>query len=256
MQWYYAVRKEQVGPVTDEEFQALVNEGKITSKTLVWNPNMANWDEYGRVMAGAAGVAAAAGAIGAPGKSFCSECGRAFSQDEMIQYGNSWVCAGCKPIFVQKLKEGMTVSGAMEYAGFWIRFGAKFIDGLILLAINMFINIPAHLLMAGFSSEQSPADIAIFFIIQMTLVVLQTSIGVAYATWFVGKFAATPGKMACGIKVVTSEGGKVSYWRAFGRSFAEMLSYMILLIGYIMAAFDEQKRTLHDRICDTRVIRK
>ena len=165
MQWYYAVRKEQAGPVTEEEFQALVNEGKITSKTLVWNPNMANWGEYGRVIAGAA---AAAGAIGSPGKSFCSECGRAFSRDEMIRYGNSWVCAGCKPIFVQKLKEGMTVSGAMEYAGFWIRFGAKVIDGLILLAINMFINIPAHLLMAGFSSEQSGADIAIFFIIQMS----------------------------------------------------------------------------------------
>ncbi|MBW1798787.1 MAG: DUF4339 domain-containing protein, partial [Deltaproteobacteria bacterium] len=48
MQWYYAVRKEQKGPVTDEEFQALVDEGKITSKTLVWNPNMANWDEYAR----------------------------------------------------------------------------------------------------------------------------------------------------------------------------------------------------------------
>ena len=47
MQWYYAVGKEQKGPVTQEEFQALVDEGKIKAKTLVWNPNMANWDEYG-----------------------------------------------------------------------------------------------------------------------------------------------------------------------------------------------------------------
>jgi uncharacterized RDD family membrane protein YckC len=30
---------------------------------------------------------------------------------------------------------------------------------------------------------------------------------------------------------------------------------MTLTIGYIMAAFDSQKRALHDRICDTRVIR-
>ena len=30
---------------------------------------------------------------------------------------------------------------------------------------------------------------------------------------------------------------------------------LILGIGYIMAGFDEQKRTLHDRICDTRVIK-
>ena len=43
---------------------------------------------------------------------------------------------------------------------------------------------------------------------------------------------------------------------AFGRHFAKYLSAMILLIGYIMAAFDDQRRTLHDRICETRVVRK
>jgi uncharacterized RDD family membrane protein YckC len=34
-----------------------------------------------------------------------------------------------------------------------------------------------------------------------------------------------------------------------------MVSAMILMIGYIMAGFDSQKRALHDMICDTRVIR-
>jgi uncharacterized RDD family membrane protein YckC len=61
--------------------------------------------------------------------------------------------------------------------------------------------------------------------------------------------------MACKLKVVTADNDRVSYPRAFGRYFAEILSGLILLIGYIMAAFDDQKRTLHDRICDTRVIR-
>jgi uncharacterized RDD family membrane protein YckC len=62
--------------------------------------------------------------------------------------------------------------------------------------------------------------------------------------------------MACKLKVVTSDGGRVSYLRALGRHFAELLSVLTLMVGYIMAAFDEQKRTLHDRICDTRVIKK
>jgi uncharacterized RDD family membrane protein YckC len=61
--------------------------------------------------------------------------------------------------------------------------------------------------------------------------------------------------MACGIKIVTPDGNRVSYMRAFGRYFAEILSGMILLIGYIMAAFDYEKRALHDRICSTRVIK-
>ena len=40
-------------------------------------------------------------------------------------------------------------------------------------------------------------------------------------------------------------------------SFAEMLSSLTLGIGYIMVAFDDEKRGLHDRdICDTRVVRK
>jgi uncharacterized RDD family membrane protein YckC len=72
----------------------------------------------------------------------------------------------------------------------------------------------------------------------------------------VGKFAATPGKMACGLKVIMSDGSQVTYWRALGRHFAKVLSVLILYIGYIMVAFDEEKRGLHDRICDTRVIHK
>jgi uncharacterized RDD family membrane protein YckC len=79
----------------------------------------------------------------------------------------------------------------------------------------------------------------------------------AYDTFFIGKFGATPGKMACRLKVVMPDGGPISYPRAIGRHFAEMISGMILCIGYLMVAFDkEQHRALHDRICNTRVIKK
>jgi uncharacterized RDD family membrane protein YckC len=79
-------------------------------------------------------------------------------------------------------------------------------------------------------------------------------IGITYETVLIGKYGATLGKMACKIKVVTAEGGRVSYLLAFGRYFAKILSAMILMIGYLMAAFDDEKRALHDRICNTRVI--
>jgi uncharacterized RDD family membrane protein YckC len=61
--------------------------------------------------------------------------------------------------------------------------------------------------------------------------------------------------MACKLKIIVADGSRVSYLRAFGRHFAKYLSAMILLVGYIMAAFDDQRRTLHDRICETRVVR-
>ena len=87
------------------------------------------------------------------------------------------------------------------------------------------------------------------------LIIAQYAIPAAYDTWFVGKYGATPGKMACNLKVVVEDGERVTYMRAFGRHFAKLLSSMILAIGFIMAAFDDQKRTLHDRICETRVVR-
>jgi uncharacterized RDD family membrane protein YckC len=87
------------------------------------------------------------------------------------------------------------------------------------------------------------------------MILLQFTIAVCYDTWFVGKYGATPGKMACKIEVVTADAGQVSYLRAFARHFAKWISGFTLGIGYLMAAFDDQKRSLHDRICDTRVIR-
>ena len=62
--------------------------------------------------------------------------------------------------------------------------------------------------------------------------------------------------MACGLRVLTAEGGKLTYGRATGRAFAEILSGMICYIGYIIVGFDDQKRALHDHICSTRVIYK
>ena len=61
--------------------------------------------------------------------------------------------------------------------------------------------------------------------------------------------------MALGLRIVRADGSSLTYGRATGRFFADYLSNLILFIGYIMAAFDDEKRTLHDRICDTRVVK-
>lgn len=79
-------------------------------------------------------------------------------------------------------------------------------------------------------------------------------IGATYEIYFISQQGATPGKMACGLRVVTPEGGRI-VGRAIGRYFAKFLSAIILCIGYIMIAFDAEKRGLHDQICDTRVIK-
>jgi uncharacterized RDD family membrane protein YckC len=215
---------------------------------LVWNPTLTDWQEYDKVKP--SGVSPGLSGQRLSGRqSICSECGKDYSPDDMMRLENVWVCGNCKPILVQKLKEGVALPGATEYGGFWIRVVAKLIDGMILSAINMAIYLPAG------AMALPPAEPYRFITRTVILNLLLMAIQAAYVTFFVGRYGATPGKMAGRLRVVTSDGGKVAYLRAFGRHFAEFLSSMILGIGYIMAAFDDQKRTLHDRICNTRVVK-
>ena len=81
------------------------------------------------------------------------------------------------------------------------------------------------------------------------------AINLAYEVYFLVNRGATPGKMMLNLKVTRSDGGPITTGRAAGRFFGYLLSSMTMMIGFIIAAFDDQKRSLHDHLCDTRVIR-
>jgi uncharacterized RDD family membrane protein YckC len=252
MNFYYAEGERQIGPIGKTELQALVKAKKVTARTLVWQEGMESWQELGVFIRSRSRKGAQTRSTGVPvRKAMCSECGQAFAEDEMIRFQESMICAACKPLFVQKIKEGVAVAGAMNYAGFWIRFAALAIDAFILWMLNLFFFVPIGILM-----PKSPDNPFAFLSFMPLIILLQYAIPAVYDTWFVGKYGATPGKMACNLKVVVEDGSRLSYLRAMGRHFAKWLSSMILAIGFIMAAFDDQKRTLHDRICETRVIRR
>ena len=174
----------------------------------------------------------------------CSECGMVYSEGELIRFGEALVCAKCKPLFVQRLREGVAVTGEMVYAGFWIRVGAKIIDGIVLSVVGFALGF-----LGSFVASNAMARSVIQNIFSLV-------ISIGYTTYFLGAYSATPGKMACGLKVVRPDGEKISYARACGRFFAELVSSLILGIGYLMVIFDAEKRALHDRICDTRVVKK
>jgi predicted Zn finger-like uncharacterized protein len=180
----------------------------------------------------------------------CRICGGSFSRNDMVRFGADWVCAGCKPEYVQMISQGVPRPNDYRYAGFWIRFCAKFLDGLILGVISLIVNT---LLGQFISKGAAPSQI-----IGLTslVFVFNLATGAAYVSYFLSSYQATPGKMACGLKVIMPEGGDISWQRGVGRYFAEMLSSIILCIGYLMAAFDDEKRALHDRLCDTRVVYK
>jgi len=283
MDWYYVDNGQQAGPVSEADFQQLISAGKITPDTLVWNQGMAEWTAYRQVAssaptastlpeaaftaasspaAGTGGLTlqkrpeAAASATISEGGVICAECGNPTLQTDAIQYGSVWVCSSCKPAFVQKLKEGVArgpgVAGSVRHAGFWIRFLAKFVDNIITTVVTLPVGF-----VLGASVGSANAEPQAMLVAQALSTVISIAVAGAYTIFFVGRYAATPGKMVCRLQVITADGGQVSYARATGRYFAEMLSGCpTIMIGYIIAAFDDQKRALHDHICTTRVVYK
>ena len=65
---------------------------------------------------------------------------------------------------------------------------------------------------------------------------------------------ATLGKMAVGIKVTDDDGQRIASRVASAAISPRILSSLILFIGYIMAAFTDRKRALHDMIASTLVV--
>jgi uncharacterized RDD family membrane protein YckC len=243
--WYYALDRQQLGPVSEEEMDRLAASGTIRGNTLVWHAGMPGWEPYNA----ARGPEANAGPLG-----FCSQCSASQPFSEMVRFGDDWVCAACKEPFTQRLRETGLVAQKFRYAGFWIRVLAKLIDSAILIAVYMpvsYLTSPMLLRTAG-SGTLTPG----FFLLEGGLLLFQIVGSGAYDIFFVWKYSATPGKMICGKKIVTAEGGRLTLGRATGRYFANYLSSLILGMGYLMVAFDDEKRALHDRICDTRVVDK
>lgn len=197
----------------------------------------------------------------APETRYCSECGRATAAENLAHFGDRLICTNCKESYTQKLREGVAPAAKVTWGGFWIRFVAYLIDAIILgvaVGILQFAVLGSFLTFPRMdpSSRVDPMA-AIGPMIGMIGLLSLISIGIAcaYETFFVSKYGATPGKMALGLKVVRPNGGPIDLGRAAGRYFAKILSGLILYIGYIIAAFDSEKKGLHDMICDTRVIR-
>lgn len=260
MQWYYANNGQRQGPVAESEFAQLVAVGTITAETLVWRQGMPNWQPYRVVASSAAGATETATAV-AGGQvddtEVCAVSGKRYPRREMIQYEGKWISAEHRDRFFQQLREGVPVQGIgpvpgpFGYAGFWRRFVARLIDGLIMWVVNMGLTAASALFITANPQE----NLAAFMALQVVLMAVGILLQATYEVFFIRKFDATPGKMALGVKVLRSDGSKLSFWRAVGRYFGQMVSGLILGIGYIMAAFDEEKRALHDRMCDTRVIK-
>ena len=65
----------------------------------------------------------------------------------------------------------------------------------------------------------------------------------------------TVGKKVLGLTVTDLNGHRISFGRATGRYFGQILSAMICFVGFIMVAFTERKQGLHDMMAGTLVLK-
>jgi uncharacterized RDD family membrane protein YckC len=120
----------------------------------------------------------------------------------------------------------------MVYAGFWKRWCAGFIDGLILMIPNIAMNYVAPYVGA----------FALGFLY--------------YPLFYSSPLQATPGKAIMGLVVQSEDGNTLTLKAAIIRHACTFLSVLILCVGYLMNLFTPKRQTLHDMIAGSVVIMK
>ena len=155
-----------------------------------------------------------------------------------------------------------------KYAGFWLRFVAYLIDGLIVGAVQSIIIVPVLGMlgvsmaamdsnMGGMSEEETIAGVIGMFSAMGTTFLIAGIVGIVYYTIMeASKFQATFGKMALGLQVTDMDGKPLDFGKAFLRNLGKIVSQMILFIGYIIAGFTDKKQALHDMIAGALVVKK
>jgi uncharacterized RDD family membrane protein YckC len=124
--------------------------------------------------------------------------------------------------------------GSGPRAGFWKRFGASFLDGIIFSIVDGILN--AALKGPGYA-----------------LGLLLTIVYFVYLEG--GATGQTIGKKALGIRVISFEtGGPIGYGRAFIRFIGRYVSAICLGLGYLWMLWDPEKQCWHDKFASDVVV--
>ncbi len=69
----------------------------------------------------------------------CSQCGKQYSNSEMLEFEGLFICFNCKPDFIQKLKEGVPISPKTSRSIWWKVYFFIYLT-LVLLAFVTYFN--------------------------------------------------------------------------------------------------------------------
>ena len=133
------------------------------------------------------------------------------------------------------------------YAGFWRRLWAAALDITLLMPFSSAIQV-----MFG-RSWFEPGEIdSDYWKLQAVLAAL----GWLYAALMESShWQGTLGQQVLGIQVTDLKGRRISFLRATGRHFGQLVSFLLLGLGFLMIAFTVHKQALHDKLAGCLLIR-
>lgn len=167
---------------------------------------------------------------------FCLNCGKPLTTAEKTPY---------QP---PTSHHAPPMSADFIFAGFWKRFFAYWIDGIVFGIIFLLFAISGvgwKTMGAGELTQVSILYFGFYFGWWMYFALMESS-----------SSQATLGKRALGIKVTDMQGYQLSFMHAAGRQLAGVISSFTFTIGYLIAAFSGRKQALHDMIAGTVVVNK
>lgn len=256
-EWYYAdAQRHRHGPVAAEEIREKFQQGELGLEGLVWREGMAEWQPLSKVIDELELKIAAEPGIDVRADYSAIENNEPASVST-YSAPESPYAAPAAPLLSDST--GVVSGGEIVYAGFWKRVAAYFVDSIIVGMVGgiiaMIIGGVLGLAMAGMGGGDG-MGVGMIVVQVITQLVSMGITAAYYAGFHASTGKATPGKMAVGIKVVRTNGDRISIARGIGRYFGAMLSALTLCIGFLMAAFTDRKQALHDMICDTLVVDK
>lgn len=252
-EWYYAEGQQRQGPLLVEELRQRFQRGEISLTTLVWREGYPQWKPVSEAVdeLQLQNLTSASENLGSGfdlrGDYSAIDNGTA----PLPGTGGGTYSPYTAPGATDSYGSAVVTGGEVVYAGFWKRYAAYFLDSVVVAIINVPVSLVFNLIGAASGNE------TLAVVLSMMAMLGGFVIGIGYYAGFhASKGGATLGKMAVGIKVVRSDGERITFLRGVGRYFGFILSSLTLMIGFIMAAFTERKQALHDMLCDTLVVDK
>jgi uncharacterized RDD family membrane protein YckC len=138
-----------------------------------------------------------------------------------------------------------------QYAGFVSRLLAYGIDiaaiVVMLLAFGWLVETVTTLFPPVLVDPEGLLRIAI-----ASVVVVVTA--AFYYIFFWTLMGQTPGKMLLGVRVVSLDGSRPTFWQALRRFIGYFLSAFVFYVGYLWVLIDNRRQAWHDKLAGTIVV--